>query len=153
MHRLSNPSDPLHCWKHANTTDYDYLNGIADRWKHPSIPEPEVALIFKRSDSDQVDMSLLENSLRETIKLVSSTGLFLSIQCISKIKKSPNINNLKYFQEISYLWVAKGHLELSNDTPKSDGIVCFSAQAEAMFVFKREQIPILTGIGICFGCY
>ncbi|XP_782784.1 uncharacterized protein LOC577463 [Strongylocentrotus purpuratus] len=102
---LSNPSDPLHCGKHANKTDYDSLNGIADRWKHPSIPEPEVALIFKRSDSDQVDMSLLENSLRETIKLNPSSlavlnqvgnfwrikgNTYLAIECFRKaISLSP----------------------------------------------------------------
>ncbi|XP_038078435.1 tetratricopeptide repeat protein 17-like [Patiria miniata] len=59
--------DPLECTKHVNKTAYDSLSGIIDRAKHPSIPEPEVALIFKRSDSDQVDMSALETSLRDRI--------------------------------------------------------------------------------------
>ena len=63
--------DPLHCGKHANKTDYDHLAGIAERWKHPDMPEPEVALIFKRAESDHVDMKELEKSLREAIKAVS----------------------------------------------------------------------------------
>ncbi|XP_071510193.1 uncharacterized protein [Diadema antillarum] len=126
----SSTSDPLHCGKHANKTDFDYLNGIADRWKHPSIPEPEVALIFKRSDSDQVDMSMLENSLRETIKLNPSSlavlnqvgnfwrikgNTYLAIECFRKaISLSPTnpdillnlarvLFNLQYHADALYL--------------------------------------------------
>ena len=69
--RNDNP-DPLHCGKHANKTDYDHLAGITERWKHPDMPEPEVALIFKRAESDHVDMKELEKSLREAIKAVST---------------------------------------------------------------------------------
>ena len=76
--RMKNKNiDVLECTKHVNKTDYDSLSGIIDRRKHPSIPEPEVALIFKRSDSDQVDMSVLETSLREAIMVVSLLLLLL----------------------------------------------------------------------------
>ncbi|XP_022090278.1 tetratricopeptide repeat protein 17-like [Acanthaster planci] len=91
--------DALECTKHVNKTAYDSLSGIIDRAKHPSIPEPEVALIFKRSDSDQVDMSALEKSLRERIietpnslAVLNQVGnywrikgnTFLAIECFRK---------------------------------------------------------------------
>ena len=55
----------------------------------------------------------------------------------------------KYFQEI-FIHVGSYGSLLSNDTNKSDDIVCLS---ERFHVCEIDQNPSLTGIGICFGCY
>ena len=55
-------------------TKYDHLRGIADRANHPHIPEPEVAMIFKKksSRSNEVDMTDLEKKLRKAKKEVKN---------------------------------------------------------------------------------
>lgn len=37
--------ETLDCGKPVNFTYYDYLIGVAQRFNHPLIPEPEVSLI------------------------------------------------------------------------------------------------------------
>ena len=60
------------CGKPVNSTQYDHLRGIANRNEHAHIPEPEVALIFKKkgSKSSEVDMNSLEDKLKKTLKEV-----------------------------------------------------------------------------------
>ena len=70
----------LDCGKVVNYTEYDHLRGIADRKTHPHIPEPEVAMIFKKKDSRnaEVDMADLEKRLRKSKKEVSKCdGIYL----------------------------------------------------------------------------
>jgi hypothetical protein len=69
----SKKNSVLNCGKPVNFTQFDHLRGIADRHSHPSIPEPEVALIFKKKSktgSQEVDMNELEKKLRKTKKEV-----------------------------------------------------------------------------------
>ena len=64
------PDPPLHCGDPVNETVYDYLEGIANRKFHPPFPEPEVAMIFKKSELEEVDLALIENNLMRTISEV-----------------------------------------------------------------------------------
>ena len=63
----------LSCGKPVNHTQYDHLRGIANRNEHGHIPEPEVALIFKKkgSKNSHVDISELEEKLKRMKKNVS----------------------------------------------------------------------------------
>lgn len=63
--------DPLHCKDITNKSQYDDLQGIVDRLKHPFMPEPEVSLIFKRSESEEVNLDILEYNLRDAMQIVS----------------------------------------------------------------------------------
>ena len=75
-----------------------------------------------------------------------------NLQCVSKkvytFQNSPHIHISKYFQEILIHVGSYGSL-LSNDTKKSDDIVCLSEQEPRNC--EIDQNPGLTGIGICFG--
>ena len=64
----------LDCGKPVNLTEYDNLRGIANRHNHPHIPEPEVAMIFRKkgSKNTEVDMNELEKRLKKTRKEVNS---------------------------------------------------------------------------------
>ncbi|XP_071839869.1 uncharacterized protein [Apostichopus japonicus] len=61
--------DPLHCKDITNKSQYDDLQGIVDRLKHPFMPEPEVSLIFKRSESEEVNLDILEYNLRDAMQI------------------------------------------------------------------------------------
>ena len=53
---------------------YDFLEGIAKRSSHRNFPEPEVAMIFKTSDSeDAVDLWDVERRLQILLKEVSES--------------------------------------------------------------------------------
>ena len=57
---------PLTCGDSVEFTVYDFLSGIARRKEHRPYPEPEVAMIFKKSDSDTaVDLVEVEMTLRK----------------------------------------------------------------------------------------
>ncbi|KAH3780039.1 tetratricopeptide repeat protein 17-like [Dreissena polymorpha] len=61
----------LTCGKPVNFTQYDHLRGIANRSEHPHVPEPEVALMFRKKgsrSSPEVDMTELEIKLRKQKK-------------------------------------------------------------------------------------
>lgn len=61
----SQPS-PLTCGEPVEFTVYDFLEGIARRSEHKPYPEPEVAMIFKKSDTDTaVDLFEVEINLRK----------------------------------------------------------------------------------------
>ena len=62
----------LTCGKTANYTQYDHLRGITNRNEHPHIPEPEVAIMFRRkgSKTSDVDMNELEIRLKKLKKQV-----------------------------------------------------------------------------------
>lgn len=55
----------LDCGKPVNFTYYDNLLGVANRDKHPLVPEPNVALMFKKNGGKtmDVDIDLLEKRL------------------------------------------------------------------------------------------
>lgn len=63
----------LDCGKPVNFTYYDNLIGVANRNKHPLIPEPNVALMFKKNGGKtvDVDIDLLERRLKKAKREVS----------------------------------------------------------------------------------
>ena len=65
----------LTCGKAVNYTQYDHLRGIINRQDHVHVPEPDVALMFKKkgSRSSEVDMNELEDKLRKSKKEVCFT--------------------------------------------------------------------------------
>ncbi|XP_033764152.1 uncharacterized protein LOC117345235 [Pecten maximus] len=60
----------LTCGKPVNYTQYDHLRGIANRNEHSHIPEPEVAMMFRRkgSKTSEIDMTELEERLKKSKK-------------------------------------------------------------------------------------
>ncbi|XP_066587121.1 tetratricopeptide repeat protein 17-like isoform X2 [Prorops nasuta] len=79
----------LDCGKPVNFTYYDNLIGVANRNKHPLVPEPNVALMFKKSGSKsiEVDIDLLEKRLKKakrekpkSVQLYNQIGNFWRIK-------------------------------------------------------------------------
>lgn len=62
----------LDCGRPANFTYYDQLIGVANRQTHPHIPEPQVAMVFRKKGSkkDTIDLNTLERKLRKAKKEV-----------------------------------------------------------------------------------
>jgi hypothetical protein len=73
--------EPLECGKPANFTYYDQLMGIANRHNHPHIPEPQVAMHFKKKGSkkDSIDLNALERKLRKAKKEVHNLNLIQNL--------------------------------------------------------------------------
>lgn len=74
----------LDCGKPVNFTYYDNLLGVANRDKHPLVPEPNVALMFKKNGGKtmDVDIDLLEKRLmkaKREVRLLQNT-LFINKQ-------------------------------------------------------------------------
>lgn len=63
----------MDCGKPVNYTYYDNLVGIANRNKHPIVPEPHVALMFKKGSTkvEDVDIDLLERRLKRAKREVN----------------------------------------------------------------------------------
>ena len=63
----------LSCGEAVEFTVYDFLKGIARREEHKAYPEPEVAMIFKKTETDNsVDLFEVEMGLRKAYKEVNS---------------------------------------------------------------------------------
>ena len=75
----------LACGEAVEFTVYDFLKGIARRNEHKPYPEPEVAMIFKKSETDNaVDLIEVEMGLRKAYQEVSACRFIeLNLQCIS----------------------------------------------------------------------
>lgn len=59
----------LDCGKPVNFTYYDNLVGVLNRYRHPIVPEPQVALIFTKSKKNskgqlEFDINALERKLK-----------------------------------------------------------------------------------------
>ena len=67
----------LTCGSPANETIYDHLEGIAQRHLHPPYAEPEVAMIFKKNEMENIDLTEIENSLRQGIQEVLLITIFI----------------------------------------------------------------------------
>lgn len=65
---------PLSCHIPAVETEYDKLQGIKRRKKHPMYPEPDVAIIFKSSARSASDVNMNEVE-QELLSTVSSKSL------------------------------------------------------------------------------
>ena len=57
----------LDCGKSVNFTYYDNLVGVANRHNHPHVPEPQVAMIFKKkgTKNTEFDVNALERKLKK----------------------------------------------------------------------------------------
>lgn len=60
----------LTCGDPVNETAFDHLEGIADRFSHPPYAEPEVALLFRKNEFENVQMDVIEVNLLDAIKTV-----------------------------------------------------------------------------------
>ncbi|KAK6176015.1 hypothetical protein SNE40_014383 [Patella caerulea] len=69
----------LSCGKPVNDTQYDHLRGIANRQEHAHIPEPEVAMIFRKKGSrtSEIDLNDLEQKLWKAKKELIEQDLSL----------------------------------------------------------------------------
>lgn len=67
------PAPQLTCGPPVNETFYDHLEGIANREHHPTFIEEDVALIFKKSEMEEIDLGLIESNLKRAIEEVSLT--------------------------------------------------------------------------------
>lgn len=65
------PAPQLTCGPSVNETFYDHLEGIANREYHPTFMEPDVAMLFKKSEVEDIDLGLIESNLRRAIEEVS----------------------------------------------------------------------------------
>ncbi len=63
---------PITCGDPVESMAYDWLEGIARRQEHSHYPEPEVAMIFKKTETDNaVDLFEVEMGLRRAYQDVS----------------------------------------------------------------------------------
>ena len=67
--QTSQENDILDCGKPVNFTYYDDLIGVAQRFNHPIVPEPEVAYLFLKKKGQNslksFDINALERRLRK----------------------------------------------------------------------------------------
>lgn len=80
----------LDCGKPVNFTIYDDLIGVAQRFTHPNVPEPEVSYIFFKKDTHSqknFDIDALERRLKKakrekpkSIQLYNQIGNFWRIK-------------------------------------------------------------------------
>ena len=119
-------SSTFHCGDPVNETIYDKLPGIENRKTHPLFPEPEVEMIFKKSEIDQLDTKAIEENLKSSLEespmsvvLCNQIGNYLrmkgntyhAIECFRKaLYTAPNnadillnlarvLYNLKYVED------------------------------------------------------
>ena len=64
------PSPSLTCGLPANETIYDHLDGVRLRETHPPYAEPEVAMIFKKTEIEDIDMNEVEANLKRNLEEV-----------------------------------------------------------------------------------
>ncbi|ODN06246.1 Tetratricopeptide repeat protein 17 [Orchesella cincta] len=81
----------LDCGRPANFTYYDQLIGVANRHNHPHIPEPQVAMVFRKKGSkkDTIDLNTLERKLRKA--------------------KKEKPSSVQLYNQIGNFWRIKGH--------------------------------------------
>uniref|UniRef100_A0A182M3E6 Uncharacterized protein n=1 Tax=Anopheles culicifacies TaxID=139723 RepID=A0A182M3E6_9DIPT len=89
---VSAESDVLDCGKPVNFTYYDDLIGVAQRYSHPIVPEPEVAYLFLKKKGPKslknFDIDALERRLRK-----------------AKSEKQPSV---QLYNQIGNFWRIKG---------------------------------------------
>lgn len=81
-----NNDEVLDCGKPVNYTVYDHLPGVSVRSDLPAVPEPQVALIFKKR-SAELDIEGLERRLKKakkekpkSVQLYNQIGNFFRIK-------------------------------------------------------------------------
>ncbi|KAK3104806.1 hypothetical protein FSP39_010574 [Pinctada imbricata] len=87
----------LTCGKPANETQYDHLRGITNRNEHSHIPEPEVALIFKKKGNKNSQITVDVNELEEKLRKAK--------------KEKPKSAHV--YNQIGNFWRIKGNTQLS----------------------------------------
>lgn len=68
----------LDCGKSVNFTYYDNLVGVANRNNHPHVPEPQVAMMFKKKGTKSIefDVNALERKLKKAKREVCKSSVF-----------------------------------------------------------------------------
>ena len=72
--RLNN-SSPLTCGPPVGSTRYDTLAALQQRDKYPVLRELEVAVIFKKANSNIINLAAVETELKEVLARVSSAAI------------------------------------------------------------------------------
>ena len=85
-------SAALTCGDPVNETTIDHLEGILDRLKHPPYPEPDVALLFRKNEFDNVQADVIEVNLLDAMQSVSIISYILFHQKLKILVK----NNLDW---------------------------------------------------------
>jgi len=95
--------EPLECGKPANFTYYDQLMGIANRHNHPHIPEPQVAMVFRKKGSkkDTIDLNTLEKKLRKAKREVRAVLESMS-SCFMCFLTLTSIVNFNFRNQVQY---------------------------------------------------
>lgn len=71
------------CGKPVEYTSYDFLEGVARRNELSMHPEPEVAMVFKKTTDDQsVDLIEVEKLLRKLLTKVSEHLCTVLLVCM-----------------------------------------------------------------------
>lgn len=64
------------CGEPVESTAYDFLKGVARRNELMTHPEPDVAMIFRKTAEDQsVDLTEVESLLRKLLREVSAIDI------------------------------------------------------------------------------
>lgn len=58
----------LDCGRSVNSTEFDHLPGINNRYSHPHIAEPEVAMIFRTKSNPEGRLDVVQEQLRKAKK-------------------------------------------------------------------------------------
>lgn len=120
----------LDCGKPVNFTYYDNLLGVANRDKHPLVPEPNVALMFKKNGGKtmDVDIDLLEKRLmkaKREVRLLQNTlfinkqigrpsaklYIYIYIYTLFNLLQKPK--SVQLYNQIGNFWRIKGDAQRS----------------------------------------
>lgn len=118
----------LDCGKAVNFTYYDNLVGVANRHRHPNVPEPQVALIFSKKKQNgatigvaanagrsaatqgaaEFDVNALERRLKKAKKEVLYIFLINYIYLIRKCAFLQKPKSVSLYNQIGNFWRIKG---------------------------------------------
>ena len=83
---LTIPHNGLTCGEPPEFTAYDFLKGVAQREEHPSHPEPDVAMIFRKSKHDMtVDIVEVESRLMVALQEVKCLATIIILILASMV--------------------------------------------------------------------
>ncbi|XP_003390378.2 PREDICTED: tetratricopeptide repeat protein 17-like, partial [Amphimedon queenslandica] len=160
---LSLSSVSLTCGEPVESTPYDFLEGVARRDQFSIHPEPDVAMVFKKTTDDQsVDLVEVEKLLKKLLNENSNDpqvfnqvgnlwrvkgNTLLAIECFRKaLSVSPNdpdalinmartLYNLKFIDDTLFLT----KLSLHHKFPKSETWLQHYTLGEAYKVTKKYE--------------
>ena len=70
--------------------DVDNLEGVMRRAQHPPFPEPELELLFRKNDFDNLQLDLVEANLIEAVRNIKKVNVSLVIRVYADWKVREN---------------------------------------------------------------